>query len=273
MAGLALDGGGFSYVNPLHVRDDHRDPVERGARRQPWYACACCPPNVMRLLASLRHYLATVDDGGVQIHQYATGRRCGRAVRVRTEYPWDGRVEVEVAGGGRVDSEPARAGVVGGHQAGRHDGAHARGLARRRLRPPHARRGRPATASTLELDDARRGSSSRTRGSTPSAAARRSSAGRWSTASRARTRRGAREWTTCGSIPAASCARCRATTCWAGSWRSRPPARTSPPRDGEWPYGAAPNGDRARPVSLLAVPYSHWGNRGDGGMRVWTPVV
>ena len=73
LAGLALDGGGYSYVNPLHVRDDHRDPVERGARRQPWYACACCPPNVMRLLASLQHYLATRDDGGVQIHQYASG--------------------------------------------------------------------------------------------------------------------------------------------------------------------------------------------------------
>ena len=73
LAGLALDGGGYSYVNPLHVREGHRDPVERGARRQPWYACACCPPNVMRLLASLQHYVATRDDGGVQIHQYATG--------------------------------------------------------------------------------------------------------------------------------------------------------------------------------------------------------
>ena len=32
IAGLSLDGRGYSYVNPLHVRDDHRDPVERGAR-------------------------------------------------------------------------------------------------------------------------------------------------------------------------------------------------------------------------------------------------
>jgi DUF1680 family protein len=34
LAGLALDGAGYSYVNPLHVRDEHRDPVERGARRR-----------------------------------------------------------------------------------------------------------------------------------------------------------------------------------------------------------------------------------------------
>ena len=68
-AGLSLDGRGYSYVNPLHVRDQHRGTV-----RQPWFACACCPPNVMRTLASLHHYLATSDDGGVQIHQYASGR-------------------------------------------------------------------------------------------------------------------------------------------------------------------------------------------------------
>ncbi|MBV8712862.1 MAG: glycoside hydrolase family 127 protein, partial [Solirubrobacterales bacterium] len=53
LAGLAVDGSGFSYVNPLQVRAEHHDPVERGARRQPWYEVACCPPNVMRLLASL----------------------------------------------------------------------------------------------------------------------------------------------------------------------------------------------------------------------------
>ena len=73
-AGLSLDGRGYSYVNPLHVRDQHRGTV-----RQPWFACACCPPNVMRTLASLHHYLATSDDGGVQIHQYASGRIGGRS--------------------------------------------------------------------------------------------------------------------------------------------------------------------------------------------------
>jgi DUF1680 family protein len=92
-AGLSLDGGGYSYVNPLHVRDGHRGTV-----RQPWFACACCPPNVMRTLASLHHYLATSDDGGVQIHQYASGRIGD--LRVTTDYPWDGRVEVEATAGG-----------------------------------------------------------------------------------------------------------------------------------------------------------------------------
>jgi uncharacterized protein len=98
-AGLSLDGRGYSYVNPLHVRDQHRGTV-----RQPWFACACCPPNVMRTLASLHHHLATSDDGGVQIHQYATGRILAGAAQlsVTTDYPWDGRIEIEVAATGQA---------------------------------------------------------------------------------------------------------------------------------------------------------------------------
>ena len=94
-AGLSLDGRGYSYVNPLHVRDQHRGTV-----RQPWFACACCPPNVMRTLASLHHYLATSDDGGVQIHQYASGRIGD--LEVTTDYPWDGRIEIEVTATGEA---------------------------------------------------------------------------------------------------------------------------------------------------------------------------
>jgi hypothetical protein len=64
----------------------------------PWQACACCPPNLMRLLSSWRQYLATADETGLQIHQYATaGFRAGAIeVAVHTGYPWDGRVTVEV---------------------------------------------------------------------------------------------------------------------------------------------------------------------------------
>ena len=103
LAGLALDGSGFSYVNPLQVRSDHRDPVERGARRQPWYEVACCPPNVMRLLASLQHYVATVHGPDLQVHQYMAARlrastQHGEALEVEmaTEYPWHGTVSLQV---------------------------------------------------------------------------------------------------------------------------------------------------------------------------------
>ena len=100
IAGLALDGSGYAYVNPLQVRDG----AELGQTRFPWFPCACCPPNVMRTLASLQHYLASADAGGVQIHQYATGRVRAGAIelRVATDYPWEGRVELEVADTGEA---------------------------------------------------------------------------------------------------------------------------------------------------------------------------
>ncbi len=90
LAGVSLDGRRFFYVNPLESRG--------GDERQEWFACACCPPNAMRLLASLDHYVATETDGGVQVHQYATGTIAAgvAGLLVETGYPWRGRVEVEV---------------------------------------------------------------------------------------------------------------------------------------------------------------------------------
>lgn len=119
LSGVSLDGEHFVYVNPLRVRDDHV-PVagDHGAFRTGWFHCACCPPNVMRLLASLPHYMAASDGSGLVLHQYANGSYAARigadagagagagaeddevgqrvAVEVATDYPWSGRIEVTV---------------------------------------------------------------------------------------------------------------------------------------------------------------------------------
>ncbi len=92
LSGVGLDGSHFYYVNPLLSRG--------GIQRPEWYACACCPPNVMRLIASLAHYLATSDSSGLQVHQYAPARIVGGglALRMETEYPWQGSVCITVEG-------------------------------------------------------------------------------------------------------------------------------------------------------------------------------
>ncbi|HSL33623.1 MAG TPA: beta-L-arabinofuranosidase domain-containing protein [Candidatus Limnocylindrales bacterium] len=99
---LSADGTAFFYVNPLQRRT-HRAWAEPGeGERRSWYACACCPPNLMRMLSSWQQYLATTDDGGVQIHQYATVEISAPAadgdvrLAVETDYPWDGSVRVTV---------------------------------------------------------------------------------------------------------------------------------------------------------------------------------
>src|SRR5690606_7187888 len=81
---------------------DEVSPRAAASLRAPWFAVSCCPSNLTRTFASLGAYLATSSDAGVQVHQYAASTvraRGGEAdvvLGVRTEYPHDGRVDVEV---------------------------------------------------------------------------------------------------------------------------------------------------------------------------------
>ncbi len=104
LAGISLDGERYIYANPLQVRDDHLAAGgDQDYARVPWFRCACCPPNVMRLIASLEHYVALSGPTELVLHQYVTGGyaaelAAGRVgVRVATDYPWRGEVEVTLA--------------------------------------------------------------------------------------------------------------------------------------------------------------------------------
>ena len=74
LAGVSLDGERYFYVNPLASNGRPEHLGRGGCRRKEWHLVACCPPNVMRLLASLGHYVATRDRAGLQVHQYAPAR-------------------------------------------------------------------------------------------------------------------------------------------------------------------------------------------------------
>ena len=97
LSGHSLDGKSFFYSNPLQSRN--------GERRHHWNPVACCPPNVMRLLASLQHYLATVSERGIQLHQYASSTiRTGSVeLAVDTGYPWSGTIAIEVVSPGESE--------------------------------------------------------------------------------------------------------------------------------------------------------------------------
>ena len=92
LAGLSLDGLEYFYVNPLADRGQHR--------RERWFRCACCPPNIARLLTSLPGYMYSLSSEGVWTHLYAQSisnlEVDGNAVRITqlTEYPWNGNVEL-----------------------------------------------------------------------------------------------------------------------------------------------------------------------------------
>ena len=103
LSGVSLDGERYFYVNPLASNGRAEYLGRGGCVRKDWHLVACCPPNVMRLLASLGHYVATRDRTGLQVHQYAPARiatalATGGAVRLRmeTRYPWEGAVRLTV---------------------------------------------------------------------------------------------------------------------------------------------------------------------------------
>jgi DUF1680 family protein len=102
-------GTAFFYVNPLQRtvpgtpgNEDTVSPRAASSLRSPWFDVSCCPPNVARTLASLAAYVATRDEDGVQLHQFApatirTAIGAGSvAVTVETAYPHDGTVRVTI---------------------------------------------------------------------------------------------------------------------------------------------------------------------------------
>jgi uncharacterized protein len=103
LSGVSESGDRFFYVNPLLSYGVDPTITRKRIERMEWPWTPCCPPNVMRLLAMLEHYVATTDTGGVQIHQYIAsdirfrhGSGQERQLSIETGYPWTGSVTIRV---------------------------------------------------------------------------------------------------------------------------------------------------------------------------------
>lgn len=109
LAGMQLDGKRFFYVNPLEV-----DPgISAKActhghvlpQRPQWYACACCPPNVARLIGSIGKYAYGESGDTAYCHLFAAGKvdfGNGMSLECRTDYPYGMSVKYNVSGNGKL---------------------------------------------------------------------------------------------------------------------------------------------------------------------------
>ena len=94
LSGVSLTGGRFFYPNVLESMGQHN--------RGKWFGCACCPPNVARLLPSLPGYFYAKSKSSVYINLFAdnTARfpfnNQNLELIQKTEYPWKGTVEIVV---------------------------------------------------------------------------------------------------------------------------------------------------------------------------------
>lgn len=94
LSGVSLSGDRFFYVNPLEA--------PAGAERQPWFACACCPPNVVRFLETVPGLVYATRGDAVFVNLFVASAAeistTGGPLRLRQEtgYPFDGRVRLHV---------------------------------------------------------------------------------------------------------------------------------------------------------------------------------
>lgn len=104
LSGISLDGTKYFYVNPLEVHpatvNGNTEYKHVKLERQPWFGCACCPPNIARLLASLQDYVYTYIDNTLYTDLYVSGETTINDTKIvqTTDYPNDGVIDIKITG-------------------------------------------------------------------------------------------------------------------------------------------------------------------------------
>jgi DUF1680 family protein len=92
LAGVSARGTEYFYGNPMESDGGHE--------RQAWFGCACCPPNLARVLTSLGQYAFSWQADTAFVDMPVSGEvafpleRGTTRVQVTSEYPYGGRVQV-----------------------------------------------------------------------------------------------------------------------------------------------------------------------------------
>lgn len=114
LSATSLDGKKFFYENPLEinvVKHYRLDNSEYNAKerlpiteRVEVFRCSCCPPNIVRFVASVGDYIYTYNEQSIYVHQYmdsvSTFTQADREIKViqKTKYPVEGAVSLKASG-------------------------------------------------------------------------------------------------------------------------------------------------------------------------------
>jgi hypothetical protein len=94
---VSLSGDRFFYPNPLESMGQHS--------RSEWFGCACCPSNVCRFIPSVPGYIYGQTDNRLYINLYMQNsvslEMKGKKLDIEqtTNYPWEGDVSVKINSG------------------------------------------------------------------------------------------------------------------------------------------------------------------------------
>ncbi len=101
LSGVGMSGDRFFYPNPLE--SDGEGKFNHGHNdRAPWFGCSCCPVNVVRFIPSIAGYIYATRGDELFVNLFIGGSAQTEvagvplAVRQTTDYPWDGKVTLEL---------------------------------------------------------------------------------------------------------------------------------------------------------------------------------
>lgn len=102
LSGVSHDGTSFFYTNPLTAHPSvnpngswSHDLLGQHYRRQEWFLCPCCPPNLARLIASIGYYCYSITPSRLYVHLFNTStahfdiNNQPITLHQSTNYPWD----------------------------------------------------------------------------------------------------------------------------------------------------------------------------------------
>ncbi|KAJ9613061.1 hypothetical protein H2200_003002 [Cladophialophora chaetospira] len=102
LTSMSHDGTKFTYVNQLASSEQDL------SKREEWFTCACCPPNVLRLLGSIGGYIYTQarasepSQAQINVHLFIPSTYQFQVdgqdatLTQKSNWPWEGRVAFEL---------------------------------------------------------------------------------------------------------------------------------------------------------------------------------
>ncbi|MGE4587206.1 MAG: glycoside hydrolase family 127 protein [Mangrovibacterium sp.] len=104
LAGVSLDGKRYFYTNPLAVNGNLPYGLRWSKDREEYISlCNCCPPNTIRTVAEIHHYLYSMSDEGLWVNFYGSNSLktrmkdgSGLELEQHTDYPWEGQIRLEI---------------------------------------------------------------------------------------------------------------------------------------------------------------------------------
>ncbi len=100
LSGISLDGDSFFYTNAqeldlsLYTRhtSTHTHEYLPEKQRSAIFGCSCCPPNILRFIASIGDYIYSKRGDTLFVHQYIANT--SDVATITTQYPNDGTVVI-----------------------------------------------------------------------------------------------------------------------------------------------------------------------------------